>query len=521
MNGRSRPRSGAIVLATFVAVLLPGAGRARLAAQVQLPPPAGETLELTLDRMVELGLRDSYRVRQLRLEVDRTRSLLEAERAGLKSRLELDVAAPQFQAITENKWNSVLERNELIAENTRRVQMDLSLRQPVILFGYPTNGVLSLNNRVYRYDQIDGDEKDVRYYNRYFIGYQQPLFQPNRMKNDLEEAQLNFETSELDYQEDVVGMIDDLAGDYYEMVEDAFREELAADVVADLEAATAAARDVIAANQSRKIEADQLQVALANAREDVAQARSNTRLGIEEVKQRLRLRAADTVVVKPVLDATTVSVDPARAVQLARTLAPRIRQLEISQRENQIRLEETKGSDAFRVDLNFTYGREVQDPLFRNLWFEPRNSYTFDVRARVPIWDWGERRHRIQAQLYSLERAELQIEEAESDIDTQVRSQVRNLQEYEQRLRNMEQNLTLARQVTQSTIDRYRSGEVALVDLLQTLEREATTAGNFLEAYLGYKRSLLRLQELTFYDFERDVPLAERWKEPGSVLRNP
>jgi outer membrane protein TolC len=405
----------------------------------------------------------------------------------------------------------VLERNELVAENTRRVQFDLSLRQPVILFGYPTNGVLSLNNRVYRYDQIDENERDIRYYNRYFVGYQQPLFQPNRMKNDLEEAQLNLEDSQLAYQNDVVRMIDDLAGDYYEMLEDAYREELAVEAVANLEAATAATRDVIAADPSRAIEADQLRVALVNAREDVAQARSNIRLRAEDVKQRLRLRPTDEIVVRPVLDAATVAVDPARAVELARTLAPRIRQLEISRRENQIRLDETRGTNAFRVDLNFTYGREVQDPVFRNLWFEPRNSYTFDVRARVPLWDWGQRRHRVQAQLFSLERSELQLEEAESNIETQVRSQVRNLQEYEQRLRNMEQNLLLARQVTQTTIERYRSGAIALVDLLQTLQREEATSRNFLEAYLGYKRSLLRLQELTFYDFERDMPLAERY----------
>ncbi len=99
-------------------------------------------IDLTLDRMVELGLRDSYRVRHLQLEVERTRSLLSAERAGLKSRVSLNISAPQFQAISDNKWNSTLQRNELIREDTRRFQMDLSVRQPVILFGYPTNGVL-------------------------------------------------------------------------------------------------------------------------------------------------------------------------------------------------------------------------------------------------------------------------------------------------------------------------------------------------------------------------------------------
>jgi outer membrane protein TolC len=479
-----------------------------LAALAQAPPPAAD---LTLDRMVELGLRDSYRVRQLELEVRRTRSLLEAERAGLKSRVELNVAAPEFQAITQNRWNSVLQRNELIAENTRRWQSDLSVRQPVVLFGYPTNGFLSLNNRMYRYNQIDGDERDVRYYNRYFIGYDQPLFQPNRMKNDLEEARINLRRSELDYREDVVGMIDDLAGDYYELVETAFRQELAEALVTDLEAAAGAAREVALRETQRAIEVDQLRVELANAQEDRAQAASNLRLQIDGVKQRLRISAADAVAVRPSLEVEPIVVDAERAIELARTLAPRLGQLGLGVRQNEIRLDETAGQNAFRMNLQFTYGREVQDPRFANLWTRPQSSYTLELTGTVPIWDWGQRRHRIRAQEFALERSQLSVEEAETQIETDVRSQVRSLDEYRQRLLNMRQNLDLAREITASTLERYRAGDVTLVDLLQTINRESSTAANFLNAYMGYQRTRLRLQELTFYDFERGLPLVDRF----------
>jgi outer membrane protein TolC len=497
------PRPGSLVTSPGSRLITPG-------GQL-VPGPETQTIELTLERMVELGLRDSYRVRQLQLEVERTRSLLKAAQAGLKSRVDLNIAAPEFQAISENKWNSDLQRNELIAENTRRFQTDLSIRQPVILFGFPTNGTLSLNNRVYRYTQIDGDEYDVRYYNRYFLGYDQPLFQPNRMKNDLEEAQLDLEGSELEYQDDVVEMIDELAGDYFELLEDAQRQELAADVVRDLEAAATAARDIAAATPARAIELDQLRVELANAREDYNQAGSSLRLQTENLKQQLRLPAATTLAIRPTLEVRPVVVDPMRAIELARTLAPRMRQLAIQMRENEIRLDETKGENGFRMNVGFTYGREMQDPLFRNLLEEPRNSYTVDVTARVPLWDWGQRRHRIQAQEHSLERVQLSIEEAQSDIETSVRSQVRSLEEYRQRLVNMQENRELARKTTDSTLERYRAGEVTLVDLLQTIDRESSTAGNFLQAFMGYQETLRRLKELTYYDFEYNMPLVERF----------
>ncbi len=489
-------------------VLAPAGAAAQLVVSGQQEPT-----ELTLESMVEMGLRDSYRVRQLQLEVERTRSLLSAERAGLKSRVQLNIAAPQFQAISDNKWNSVLGRNELVREDTRRFQLDLSVRQPVILFGYPTNGVLSLNNRVYRYTQVDGEERDTTFYNRYFIAYDQPLFQPNRMKNDLEEAELNLEKAELRFTSDVVSAVDDIATDYADLVSDTFRRDRANEFARDLTTVLEAVRAVVEENPTRAGDLDLIRVELANAREAESQTASNLRNREQTIKQRLQMPATTPVVVRANLDnLTPVKVDPQEAIRLASTLTPRMRQLTIATRENEIRLNETKGQNAFRMNLNLTYGREVQDPRFQNLWTEPRNSYTVEVNATVPIWDWGERKHRIQAQQFSLDRAKLSEEQTLSEIETEVRNLVASLEDFGRRAQTMAETLKLAHELTETTVSRYRAGEVGLSDLMQALSRETTTANNLLNAWQGYQRTLRRIKEVTFFDFEAGMPLADRFK---------
>lgn len=492
-------------------LLISSSAWAQTSAPAPQEGPRG-VLELTLDRMVELGLRDSYRVRQLQLEVERTRSLLRAEETTLKSRVTLSISAPQFAAISDNKWNSLLQRNELVREDTRRYQMDLSVRQPVILFGYPTNGTLSLNNRVYRYTQVDEDERDTNYYNRYFIAYDQPLFQPNRMKNRLEEAELNVEKAELRFKSDVVGAIDDLATDYADFVADAFRRERAAEFVRDLTAAMDAVRDVVTQNPTRAGDLDLLQVELANARESENQSANNLRNREQTIKQRLQVSTGVSLRVSPVLVITPIKVDPAEAIRLASTLTPRMRQLTIATRENEIRLQEVRGSNGFRANLELTYGREMQDPRYQNLWSAPRNSYTVEVNATVPIWDWGERKHRIQAQQFSLDRAKLSEEQTLSEIETEIRNLVASLDDFGARTRTMLDTLRLAHDLTLATVARYRAGEVGLSDLTQALARESTTANNLLNAYQGYHRTLRRLKEVTFFDFEAGLPLAERFE---------
>ena len=90
-------------------------------------------------------------------------------------------------------------------------------------------------------------------------------------------------------------------------------------------------------------------------------------------------------------------------------------------------------------------------------------------------------------------------------------NQARNVGEFEDRALAMEQNLVLATELSISSLDLYRQGSITALDLLQSFRRQVDTANNFLDAYLGWRRALLRIQQLTFYDFERGVPLLERF----------
>jgi hypothetical protein len=52
---------------------------------------------------------------------------------------------------------------------------------------------------------------------------------------------------------------------------------------------------------------------------------------------------------------------------------------------------------------------------------------------------------------------------------------------------------------------------VTVLDLLQAFDREAATAANFLDAFLGYRRTLIELGQATYFDFEAEAPITERY----------
>lgn len=519
-SGSKRQRPGSVLRAWVLASamvlglhLFAGSG----VAQEREP----QVIDLTLERMVELTMSSSFRVRQLNLEVRRDQYNLQAQRARLKSSVDMELTVPAFSLTSEPKWNSDLQKNEIVQENTRRWEGELSVRQPVILFGYPTNGYLSLNNRMYRYTQIDdAGVSDTNYYNRYYISYTQPLFQPNSLKNDLEQAEMSLEGTQLEFFGDVIDLVNGVSETYMDLLEETYRRTMRQGLVQDLERALEIAQGLAREDPARAIDVDQIQVELANAREQVQSSESSLRLEYASVKRELNLRDADSVALVPNFVLDPVPVDMEEAIRYGIELTPRMRQLEMSLRTSEIRLEETKSRGGFRLNLNMSYGRERRDEVFDKLWVDPDNSYTVNVSAYLPVWDWGERKARLASSAIGIEQTRLRIEEAEIQIESNIRNEVLNVRDRESRTMNMRENMDLAADVSETSFRRYQEGAISASDLVLTLRRETDTAGNFLDAYIGWRQSLRRLREQTYFDWERGLPALDWFRDAGWIAEN-
>ncbi|MEA2062249.1 MAG: TolC family protein [Gemmatimonadota bacterium] len=475
------------------------------------PLQAHQHVRLTLDSAVEIAMGSSYRIKQLGMGIERTRHWLKSRQASLKSHVSMSLKAPDIKALSERKWNSTLKKDQIIHENTRRWQMDLSIRQPVVLFGYPTNGYLSINNQVYRYLQRDGYD-EVDYYNRYYLKFEQPFFLPNNLKNNIEEAELDLERNELSYNTDRVRLLDQIADDYYDLYEVIYKDSIYIHQTINLEKIAIIADSVAQEDTTRAIETAHVQVELANAREMLLKNNSDIRLELMRIKQRLRLDHTDSVYLEPEIKITPVTVDVDQAVQYGFSLRPRLRMLAINKRKDEIDLNNSKGWDAFHMNLEVTYGLEKQDDRFGNIWQEYDNSNSVSLSAYIPIWDWGRRKERIQANQISLRKTEMYIEESRNNIRSSITNAVRTLAEYQQRALNMQANLRMVQEISDVGMKQYRDNAISLQDLLQSIDRQKETELNFLYAYMGYRRSLLSLMTQTYYDYENDISLEDKFR---------
>jgi len=478
---------------------------------------AKKNTQLTLTSAVEIAMSNSYRIKRLEMNIERTQHWLSAHRAGLKSRVSLNLQSPNLQHISDYKWDSILGRDVIVRQNTRRWQGDLSIRQPVILFGYPTNGYISLNYKMYRYSQLDNGDSDTNYYNRLYMRFQQPLFMPNRLKNDLERAQLDLEGSTLNYIGDLVEIIEDIGDDYYDFFGLAYKNIIFQNQLNNLLKINEIVKEFADKESSREIEAIRTELEIANARENLLENKSDLRRDAADLNQKLRLSSEDSLFVIPNIDIKSIQIDPENAVQLGFKQSPRLQRLELDHRRSEINVENQKGNNSFRVNLEMTYGLERQDDRFQSIWERYDNSNSVSVNAYIPIWDWGARSERIQAEMVNVRRSELNMEESKESLRKRILNTVTNFNEYLARSLNMKQSVELAENITKYSIDQYENGEISLQDLLQIVNSHEETELKFLDVYLGYKRALLDLKVITYFDFENNVSVLDELKVNNDI----
>ena len=223
---------------------------------------------------------------------------------------------------------------------------------------------------------------------------------------------------------------------------------------------------------------------LTNAREQMLKTHAEIRQESARIKQRLQLTPEDSVYLVPEVKITPIAIDVEKAVEYGYAMRPVLRKLAIDRRKNEIDLNNSTGWDAFHVNLEMN----------------------------VPIWDWGRSKARTDGYRVTLKRTELYIEERRSQIRSDIINAAANLDDYQQRALNMQKSLELVQQISDVGMKQYQEGTISLHDLLQMINRQKETELNFLQVYLGYRRSLLSLMIETYYDFESRISLIDKFR---------
>jgi len=148
---------------------------------------------LTFEAALEIAYQNSPDIQQARLALERSRELLNAEEASLKSRFSFTLEPAYYSRVSE--FNT--DFSQWITTETKRSSGLFTIAQPILL----TDGTLALRNQFsWRDSKSDFFQtQSETYSNNLYLAYDQPIFTYNRTRLALEEVKLDLEKTALNY----------------------------------------------------------------------------------------------------------------------------------------------------------------------------------------------------------------------------------------------------------------------------------------------------------------------------------
>ena len=451
---------------------------------------------LRLDDALRIAGDRSPTLAEARHSLEISRRELEAQRAGLKSRFGLTVTP--FQHTRDRTFNELVSGYN--TQEQTRAGARFTIRQTI----EPTDGTLSL---VQAFDWRDASSSFAgagsrrSYSNALFLRYSQPLFTHNRTRLELrrlelalENALLHFAVQELQIESQVTRRFLDL---YYLQRNLAIAAEELRNAGESLEII----RAKVEAGISAREELLQASLTRANSRAAVDNARLQLEDGLDDFRILLGLPLEAEVEVEADVRKRLVEVDPALAERHGLAHRMEIRQREIEVRNALDHLIHAGAENEFKGSVDLTYGLTGADPALAGLYDSPTRNQEVGIRFEVPLFDWGEKEHRLAAARERVRSRELSAAEEERRIVMEIRQACRGLDNQAAQIEIAEKSVESARQTYRLNLERYRNGDLPSKDIAFYQNQLSREQLKEVRALIDYQLALLDLKVRALWDF--------------------
>jgi outer membrane protein TolC len=467
-------------------------------------PGSAQTL-LTLESAMDVAERGSPSIQRSLLNIRQYQFSLQAERASLKSRFSLTLEPFNFRNNRQfdNQFSQWFTNEELYSSGTFRVE------QPIL----KTDGTLALINAFsWRSNKTDiagfGENSNRAFYNNLYLALNQPLFTYNRRQMQLDELQLNYENANLEYAIQRLALERTITSQFFDVYLAQLNLDIAREELENTTKNFEIVQNKVEAGLLAQEELYQAELNFANAQLSVQDNELALANAEEAFKREIGMELDENIQLAANLDVQPVAVDLEQAVEYALKSRMELRQREISLEQAFFDLERTRSQNEFRADLQLTLGIFGDNEVFSRVYDMPTRNPSLGVSVNIPIWDWGERNARIQAQEVSMRSQRLDLNEERKQIRMDIRRTYRSVQTQMPRIEIARKSVENAERTYEINLERYVNGDLTGIDLNQFQSQLSSKKIEYAQALINYKTQLLELKILTLYDWERQKPVS-------------
>ncbi len=464
---------------------------------------------ISLEEAMQIALENSPDIRQSRISMERSRELLNAQLAMLKSHISFNVSPIDYSVSdTYEEYFSQWYKQERISSGG-----GLTIAQPIKW----TDGTLILsNNFEYLNTKSDVNSTDPLnpgittkeysgFNNNLYLSYNQPLFTYNRTQMNLKRNQLSLENATLAYSIQMLSMERYVSQAFYSIYQKQMSVLISQEEFENQKVSLEIIRSKVEGGLSAQEELLQAELNYATSKSNLDNALVDLENSMDQFKQLIGLSLFDDIKISTDIQYKPVLVDVDKAIENGLTQRLELSQRKIDLNNAEFDLIETMATNEFKGDVKLSLGLMGNNEKFPQIYDKPTRSPQVGVTFSIPIFDWGERKARIRAAELSVESKQLDIKELEKDIVINIRKTFRNLQNLSTQIAIAEQNVKNAQLTYEINLERYRNGDLTSIDLERYQNQLSQKKMDFSNAQINYKLELLNLKIQSLWDFENNI----------------
>ncbi len=473
-----------------------------------------DSLVLSYEKAIAIALNESYAIKSHRENKKAVQSYYLYHKAQFKPQLNFNIFTPTWvESVTQIDLPDGLP----VYNSTGSLRTGGNLDFKYIL---PTGGNFSLYTNLYQehLNTILATQNDEvlstdQFFTQVGIGFSQPIFTKNTLKENLLEASILYKQEVNNYTKGQMDIIYNVTVGFYSL----FRQSRVVDINNEkLKNSKEAYRVALLKYESKRIAEAEVLIAEVEMEKDKAVLSESLNLLDREkdlFKQQIGIEIDKEIDISTNIELDTFTIDSEIAFEQALLHRVEIANDSLNILLKKIDIDRAKRERELKGKISAYYdftGLGVEPNANTNVLFNhsldnmanrPSNrgvSLTFSY----PISDWGRASAKKQQAKANLVNATLSLEDTKITIIREIKDIIRTIEESKNRVRINDKNNQLASRSYEISKLRYKNGDITSQQLAQEQERLSEAQLAYINSFITYQLAIADLKRKTMWDFQ-------------------
>lgn len=251
----------------------------------------------------------------------------------------------------------------------------------------------------------------------------------------------------------------------------------------------------------------QIELSVANAESDVAEATINLQSSTEQLRNFMGIQRAVRFEMIPPTDIPDIRVDADKALTAARQNRSLIVQFDRRLREAERDVASAKGETGPQVNLFVSFGLSQTGQSLGDAYAKPLDQEQLSLGLEVPIADWGKATARRQIAHSNLELERMNISQEQVNFEREILLKVQQFSLVRNQVDRALRAYEIGKKREEMTRNRYYIGKIGITELNIAIAELDAARRSYISAVRAYWVAYYDLRRSTLYDFANDRPL--------------